>query len=454
MPRQPAGIFMPVIAYHARRAHHYNGAVPRERTVLAIGFALFVVYAFPGYMSTDSARQLWEGRSNLRGDSHPPIMAVEWKLLDLVISGPLLMLLAQGAAFLAGVYLLLRRAIAPLVAAWLACAVLLFPPVVATMAVIWKDSQMAAALALGTALLLDDRLRVRLGGLALLSAACAFRYNGFAAAVPIIGLVFVWRPGLAWWKRYAISGAAAIAAVALAMGVNRTLTVEHAYLRPAYADIVGVLTFTDTRSDDDLRYVLRGTPLRVTDHIQEKAAAVYSARNAFLITDGPDRMFDLPADDAQRDALDRAWKEIVASDWRAYFAYRLAGFRELLGWSDEPLFSPVYDLFIATPPQVAQVQHDASPSRVQAWIARRFEHLADDTPLFRPWIYAALALALLLLCARDRVTIALLASGLLYELSFFPAAGTPDTRYSHWLTVCACLCALILFAQRNARRSV
>src|SRR4051812_32316639 len=112
--------------------------------ILLVGFALFVFYAFPGYMSNDSCDQLLDARGQAFSDAHPPVMAAEWLILDMIIAGPVLMLLVQGALFLGGLASLLRHVLAPRAAALAAVLILLFPPVMTTMAVIWKDSQMAA----------------------------------------------------------------------------------------------------------------------------------------------------------------------------------------------------------------------------------------------------------------------------------------------------------------------
>jgi hypothetical protein len=71
------------------------------------------------------------------------LMAVLWGVLDRIIAGPFLMLLLQATLFLAGSYLVLRRALPPRTAALAASLLLLFPPVLTPMAYIWKDSLMA-----------------------------------------------------------------------------------------------------------------------------------------------------------------------------------------------------------------------------------------------------------------------------------------------------------------------
>ncbi|MBA3819861.1 MAG: hypothetical protein H0X17_13280 [Deltaproteobacteria bacterium] len=412
------------------------------RAILAIGFGLFVLYAFPGYMSSDSVQQLHEARTRQFANPHPPFMAAVWSLLDAIISGPLLMLLLQGTLFLGGLVTLLRRRLAPRAAAVVAVGLLWFPPTLTTMGVIWKDSQMAAYLIAGAAALASERRGIRIAGLALLTGACATRHNAFGAAVPLAGLLFVWRPDVGFWKRYAISGAAAIAVMLTAIGINRALTVKKLFLTPAFADIVGVLNYTEDRTDEDLRHVLRDTPTRVWTNIQATARSLYSARNPYPVDHGDERLFDPPVTPLEREALTRAWKEIIASDWGAYFQYRLASFRELLGLSDAPLWSPVYNGVIQYADQPAYIDHDGVTSTVQNQAGLALGWLATETPLFRPYLYGLLALVLLVLC-RDRTCFALLASGLLYELSFFFAGGTPDFRYSHWLIVCACTTAVL-----------
>ena len=74
-----------------------------------------------------------------------------------------------------------------------------------------------------------------------------------------------------------------------------------------------------------------------------------------------------------------------------------------------------------------------------------------ETPIYRPWIYAVIALLLLPLVVRDRLTAALITSGLLYELSFFPVGADPDYRYSHWMIASCVTAFVILFVQRQRK---
>lgn len=421
------------------------------RIVLAIGFAAFVLYAFPGYMSTDSVQQLVEARALKFSDGHPPSMALVWSLLDRIISGPLLMLLLQGVLFLGGLYYVLRRFVSDKQAAWLAIGILLFPPVLTPMATIWKDSQMAAYLVAGTAAMIQPRLRTRVIGLGLMLMAVLMRHNALVAVAPLIGFVFEWRNPLAWWKRIGIMIAAAVIALGALFGASRVLASRHMQITPVFYDIMAMIAVTHDRSDDDLREVLRDTPLFVHSNIQWNARRLFEMRGVWRVTGGDDRFFDGPTTEVQWQALDRAWKQLISDDPGSYVRAHWIQFARVLGISELPR-APVMDLFIEVPEsQVPLAMHDAAASTLQEYTHRVFYWLADYTPLFRPWAYAAIALLLLALVVRDRLTFALILSGLLYELSFIPAFAEPDYRYSHWMITAIVIAAVILVIQRRRR---
>ena len=418
------------------------------RTILAFGFALFLVYAFPGYMSTDSVVQLLEARNGEFSDGHPPLMAAQWWLLDRIISGPILMLLLQGTLFLGGLYVLLRKVLSPTAAAWTAIGIFLYPPVLTTMAVIWKDSQMAAYLVAGIAALVQPRLRVRIVGLVLLVLACASRHNGFAAALPLVFFVFEWRAGVHWWKRVAMSLAILVVVGLGGFAVTRVLAKTHVILTPVYPDIVGMIACTNERSDEDLQQLLRGTPLLHTTDIQARARKLHELGPAFLIVEGDYALFANARTPEQWDALYRVRKELFVADPMSYVTAHWHSFSTLLGLDGVDLRAPVWNLF-AEDDVAVTMHHAAGHSYAQQWLGRAFYWLAEETPIFRPAVYACVALLLLALCCRDRVTAGLLTSGLCYELSFFPIGVNPDYRYSHWMITATCIAAVILFVQRK-----
>ena len=277
--------------------------------ILAIAFAAFLVYAYPGYTSIDSVVQLQQARSHQFGDGHPPAMAAMWSVVELIVSGTAGMLVIQSGLFLLGAYKLLRRDLTARNAAIAASVILLFPPVLSPLAVIWKDSQMAGWFVMGIALVLDARRSQRCAGVVLLAIGTAMRTNAAAAMLPVFALAFVWREGMRWWKRVAIGLAIWLVTVGAAMTTNKLLTKVHEYswhysIGPA--DIVGVLAKSRRYSDAELLTIFDGTPLIVHENIFIHARKYYSPLNWWQVLNGDERMFDWPTTEAQRDAISRA----------------------------------------------------------------------------------------------------------------------------------------------------
>ena len=422
----------------------------RPLLILCAGFAVFLAYAAPGFLSIDSAQQLLEARSGQYSDWHPPAMAALWREVDHLVSGALGMLLLQSLTFLAGTYLLLRRTFSATRAAVLAIVVLGFPPVLAPMAVIWKDSQMAAYLLLGYALVLDRRRAVRCIGIALLALATAMRDNAAAATLPLLVFGFVWSLDQRWWTRLALSILVWLGITAAATATNRGLTDTHVHAwhtSIAPADIAGVLRFSRSYSDAELLPVLDGTPLIVHDGIRTNARRYYSPISWWRVMNGPNRLFNWPTTELERDSIGRAWRMLVLANPFAYAVHRFHVFREVLGLSASPPFDPVCETRV--PGGYGPPLHiDSSPSGIQVSVGAALMWLAGHTFLFRAYGYAALALVLVVLARRKRTVLALVLSGLAYELSLLPFAPSPDVRYSHWLITTTVIAALIVTAER------
>ncbi len=423
------------------------------RAVLLVAFGGFLLYGFPGYMSSDSVLQLTEARTGHFSDGNPPLMAAEWWVLDKIICGPVLMLALQGALLLGGLYVLLRRFLDAKPAAWTAGAILLFPPVLVTMAVIWKDSQMAAYLVAGLAALIQPRLRTRLIGVGLLVAACSLRHNAVAAVVPLIAILFEWRQGLPWTKRLLIVVGVTIVVGIGGFGITRVLAGKHVKLTPMFNDIAGVIAYTHDRSDDDLKQVLRDVPLAVDHGLQTQCRMLVAMQHGWLVMVGPDPFFRSPGSEEQWDAVTRSWKELVFGDPVAYLEFHADQFARLLHMTDNDLPGAVWNRFLEADVQLDWIDHDASFSWYQEKLGIGvFYPLDRHTPLFKPYIYVAIALILLVLLCRTALPLALFLSGFLYELSFFPVGVEPEFRYSHWMVTSIVIGTVVLFVQRRQRR--
>lgn len=430
--------------------------------VLALGWLLVVIYAFPGMMTMDSIQQLHEARKDFYTDGHPPAMAWLWHYVDRVIAGPFGMLVIQTVAFLAGLYLLLRRVMSPRRAAVAASLLFLFPPVLVPMAVVWKDCLMAGMLVLGTAALLDHRRSLQLLGLAAFVLATAVRYNAPAATLPLVVILFTWVPPAATWKaritRYALATGTWLAVTLAALGIGKALTDQpmhfwHSSL--ALMDTVGTLANTDgTIPDAELRELFAGTEILVDKDIHAHLRERYSPLDFEPLIHGDGHLWNVPiagtepAPTPKRDAISRMFWTTVTGHFGAYLAHRAATMRYVLALPGGPVYSAVMTHKLQYKGLIAELGVSTKWTGMQSWMQRKAKWLAKKTPLFRPWLYLVLALALLPLCRGQRDVFAILLSGIGLEASLFLLAPTPDYRYSHWLVVTTCLAIVMLVARR------
>ncbi len=409
--------------------------------ILGIGWVLVLAYAFPGYMSADSVSQLAQARGiEVLSDGHPPFMAMTWRCLEWFSAGPFAMLLLQTGALLFGLDSILQRYVSRRSAALIAVLVLVLPPVLAPMGVIWKDSQMCGFAMLGIAMLAGGRMAL---GCAVLLAATAMRYNAPAAMFPLVVLLFRCTTG---WRRYAIALGVWVALTAVAFEINIKLTQqqEHEwYSSLALHDIAGTLRFAPRCATRQIDLELAGTPLVAKDEPQKHCRWQYQPTTHWNLWHGERRIFDPPRTDAERDAIATAWWAIVTHHPKAYAKHRWAVFDKLLS---EPSMQ-VWGEFVENDYQRTLVMSANHHSELQQrWLG--LERWLSTTFLFHPGFYLVLALALLPLC-RDRLAFAMLTSGICHELALLPLAPSNDFRYSHWMIVCTVVGLVIVLVTRS-----
>lgn len=442
------------------RAAQWIQRVPPS-VILALGWLWLIVYAFPGVMTRDSCDQLGEGRVWFFTDSHPPVMAALWGIIDRIVPGPLGMLVLQSATFLLGLNWILRREMSTRAAALCACAVFLFPPILTPFAVIWKDCLMAGALVLGFISVQHDRRRIRLLSLLAFALATALRYNAVGATFPLVVLLFEWERGKRWYVRYTVATATWLAVTVAAFGANALITDRPMHFwhnSLAMQDIVGVLAFVDEDlPDSQLRPLLAPTELTVDADIHTHVRRQYRSDDFQQLLTGEGHLWDVPWVDPlpepRRTAIGHAWWTLVSGHPGAYARYRLESFGETLAVNARATGAMVVPHRAQYGDLLQSLNLDKTGSKFQRRIENAYGWLAKHTRLWRPHVYALLALGLLLVAFRQRDMLALLLSGLLMELTLLVLGGTPDYRYSHWLVVSACLAAVILFARRRRSRA-
>jgi hypothetical protein len=370
------------------------------------------------------------------------------------------MLLIQNAMLIAGLYAILQHLWKPQRAAWVTAAVFLSPPVLPVMAVIWKDCMMAGSLALGVAGLLSSRRSRQLLAVLALCAATAMRYNAFGATLPLIVLLFQCRPGMHWLPRYALALGVWLMTTLAAFGANAALTDKQMhYWQSSLAifDIVGTYTYVDgTLPDEQLKQDLAGTELLVDHDIHATMRKLYSPRIFFPILLDPDhKLWSLPitgfepAPKAQRDAIARAFWHVVATYPWAYTKHRLAATAAVLALDSNKATGAVNK----RAPKNLEWSQELGISTTSSWFQQRLTRayfwISRHTPLFLPWIYAAISILLLPMALRQRDTLAILLSGLIMESSLLFLAHSVDYRYSHWMVISTILGALMLAVRRR-----
>lgn len=425
--------------------------------ILVAAWACSLLYAFPGVMTIDSCDQLHEARKNFYTDGHPPVMAKMWRYIDQLVPGPLGMFAIQTFAFLFGANWILRRTFASRRAAVATALLFLFPPVLAAMAVIWKDSLMAGMFLLGIAGLLSERRRDRLLGLFALFVGTAVRWNAFAATAPLIVLLFEYKP-MTWWKRYALSFAVWVGVTGAALGINfAVVDVQMHYWTSSLAvlDTVGTLDHVDgTLPDDELRELFAGTEILVDKDIHAAIRTQYRAGDFDQLLVGEGHLWNLPvsgttpAPQAQRDAIARTFWQVVTTYPGAYLQHRARLMGKLLGLSKRKLSSLVRTHDSQSIGHLINLHVPFHWSALQQWLDSHMRSFASRSSFFRPFVYLVVSLVLLPLCWRQRDMLALVLSGLGLEASLFFLAPTPDFRYSHWMVVTTMIAVLVVAARR------
>jgi uncharacterized membrane protein SirB2 len=460
-----------MMAIGRRIARRFSSLPPPA--VLAIGWVIVIVFAFPGMMTQDSFDHLREVRDSSYTDSHPPALAALWSIVDYVVAGPFGMLVFQTTLFLVGIYLLFRRAFEPRAAAWIATGVFVFPPVALPMVVIWKDAPMAGFLAIGLAGLLAERKWQRIAGLIAIAGAIAVRYNAFAATLPLVVLVFEWptvsQPATRlkrWFRRYALATVVWVAVAVAAFSFNAAITDQKMYpwhSTLAVFDIVGTLAFVDEDVPDrELEQMLTGTDLLVHTNIHAAMRQLYSPTDFIQIIslDKYPILWKLPingyvpAPAAQRDAIGRAFWDTITRYPTAYVQHRLSVMAAVLWLSSGRPVGMVRSREFAFPDYVKSLGMGTGWSKLQLKMTRWMLKLSKRTPIFVPWIYAVISLLLVPFAWRHRDMLALLASGLVLESSLLPLAVSPDYRYSHWMITCTVIAAIVLARRRTRGRKL
>ena len=416
----------------------------RPRVFLLAGWIVFLLGAYPGYMSVDSTLQLYSVRSGDFTD-YAPVMSFVWAALEYVAAGPLPMLLLQSGLLLFGAYGVLATLIAPRRAAVGAAILLITPPVFATFAVIWPDPLAIGAFVASIACALDARrgMRVLAGVSCVLAFSC--RPELVVAALPIAIHICTGSR----LRRAGIATALVVGLGGTAMLANEAFTVVDTYAQQErqLMDLVGTLRRAKPPAAE-IEQRFAHLPVADRSQLVPRIREHNEALDAWPLAHGDERIVDPIDTDADAGELARAWRAIIFEHLSAYFIHRWAMTRALLGFT--PKWQPIFDSH-GDPQLLAPVHHRARASTWQRGM-RAVVRAVGATPLMRPWFYLFALGGLLWLVRSRKLAVAILVGALLQQLAvmlvFAPAA---EYRQSLWLVTATWLIAIVRSCGSSSR---
>ncbi|MGD0144542.1 MAG: hypothetical protein ABSC92_15420 [Rhizomicrobium sp.] len=414
--------------------------------ILIAGFATMLFVNLPGHLEFDSIRQLLEGRRGVYSNWHPPIMSWLLGVADAVTPGAALFVvfdavLAYGA-LLSVLWLTPRTS---WIAAVAAAIVVALPQLFLFQAIVWKDmlfadACVAAFVCLAHAAVQWRRPRLRfallVGAACLAALAVLTRQNGIVV-LPCAVLALA---AIAWgyegWRKALFYGASFLAvSAALALVTNAALQLRATRALGAVEQIEDLQLY-------DMAGMLQRSPDLPLPILDRDAPAMAKLLRRigppFYTPVGHDQLTDHPGVAPlivpSVSAVSRQWRALVLAHPADYLAVRMRDF----GW-----------IFLSTHPDACLtyevgVSGDPADLRAAGLAAReddRDDWLDDDyaTPLIgtpvlsHPFFATAGLIALFVLLRRrrpaDLAMAGLLASAMLYTLSYFFIAISCEYRY-------------------------
>lgn len=419
------------------------------RRIVFGAWIVFVLFGYPGYMRADAVNELADSRVGDFTDWQSPVLTELWRILGRVFAGPAPLYLLQGGLLVVGTFALARLVVAERKAAWIAAAVLLFPPLIATTSLISDDATLAGLLACGAALMLTHHQR---SGLVVLAIAASLRSGALVAVVPILAATLQW-PGPRW-RRVGVVIAACVAMAGMSFVLDLVL-VDLESRRPEVAlameDIVGTLEHAPPLDDATVQREAPGVYFAHEEDIQSHAKQAYGHRP---YDHGPKRMFDYADTDRAKTAVLDARTQLSFAHPLAYLKHRGHVFVRVLGFVRGKRWRPFHTEFVQNPNERYTLAHDARHSSIQRaliWPVRKLSH----SILFRVYVYAFIALVILgiALVRRHAIAALLAASGIAYELALGIVTAEPDYRHSHWMMVTSVLATLLVIVRELEARN-
>jgi hypothetical protein len=450
----------------ARKPSSPPDGLYEPRWLTSLGLAALATLAvclpvWPGFMSFDSVFAYRQARESVVTMIWPPLHTYMFWLSDRIG-------LASGGVFAFQIFLLFAatgvilhllvrgRIAAILLCALFAALLIVFPTLLGSMLVHWRDVPTTSFALAGVALWL---LAARYGAPLLLApAAAAFgcavalRYNAVVLIAPVL-LAMAWAPLLGRPSRFARPFAILCICAAVA-----TAWASTQWRLPDLKRMPSVSNFAGTQAFDlagisacaDRNYMPRGmtggVPLSAY-HIRRN----YNPQHMNL-TFAPKPGVP-PISDSDRDGkIPAAWRDAILKEPGCYLSHRTTVFVEQMGIARDHVFYPTHAL-IDPNPYGLSLAHKPYADLVGAYVIT-----SADTMWRRPaWLYGIAAALVGVALLRDRrqapLLLALLGGACAYAGILFLVSPAADARYIFPSNiVCALLIAASLGIVTQGRR--
>lgn len=445
-----------------------------EKPLLGGLFCLYVAAFFPGFLTPDPLWQLMQIRGvSPMNNWHPPAITAIWHVIDKVFENPAALFLIQELMLFHSAVVVARAFQAGRGLRLIFLAVLLcLPPVMANFALMWKDNWFVLFLIYGFAYALAYERRGRTRDFVLSCLGCVLalltRFNGFIAALPLLGFVcmrFVGRrwPAEGWAKRLLRAGALMAALFAVVVVVSGVL--ERHYVKKHYAswqiiplyDLVGISVNAHKLYLPG--YIERGEApdpaptLRQLEEIYEPHTSdglVWRGDDKYRMP-VPNEIREFEQTPQQRSEIVSAWFHAVFSEPLAYLEHRTQLFKHHLGVGRQYVCAPYHvgihrNVFgwTFTPRQATHFVYLKIDPIANSFIFRGYFYLFALMGLGVAWWFTG----------RSGVGLALWVSSLGLLLSNYFLLGACDFRYLLWPVVGSVLLGFLLLAELiRARRA-
>lgn len=412
------------------------------------GFGVALYLFYPGCVSPDSMSQYEQATNGYFKDWHPPMMAAIWGAIDLIIPGPLGMLLLHLTALWSGLFLVARQFAERNV--WLSIFVVMtgmMPSVIGMEGVIWKDISLGSTWTLAVGLIMAAA-KAKHHRIVMLSAAFLLifygsltRHNAFPAAVPLylmwstVSMPFI---GLRTSTTRVVVLSLVLSSVMY--GVYRAL--ETNALRPRQEHIEQVIWLDDLAFfSHETRQDLVPVTMRSKSYSPERLAkALSNVRAADPLIFNQDSPFALTRDVVVLADLRKIWLQEVASHPSLWWFHRMDRFGSLMGIGCRSTYlNHIFSGWTAGP----FAWHE-TPARL--WMKTAIEETGYDLPTSKGWfLLLVVSMVSLFAIFTHRIVasqflfhlLCIALSGLLLGLSYLFTTISSDFRYLWWMAITA-----------------